>query len=346
MISLSNQEKLNIISNLGTLLTGGIPVLEAVESLLKDAKGSSKKILLQLKDDIGQGRTIAVSFAKFPDAFDPITVNLIKAAEQSGNLDTVLKDLALSIKQDIEFSDKVKTALTYPGLVFVVFAGVLLLILGFVVPRIASTFAKLKVTLPLPTKIMIGASNLLLDYTPFVVGLTVLVIIGLIFTYRTKKKELLNFLYSLPFLSNLAREIDFARFTHSLSLLLSSGIPITEALDLTRNIVYKKEIERMILHTQETVSAGKKISEGLRSSKVQIPDTMIRIIEAGEKSGKLEESMQELSEYFEGRVNNSLKTLITMLEPALLVVIGVLVGGLMLSIIAPIYQLIGQIKGR
>ncbi|MFA5933463.1 MAG: type II secretion system F family protein [Microgenomates group bacterium] len=346
-LNLSSQERLNLISNLGTMLGAGIPILDAVDSALKEAKGNPKKILEKLREDLKEGKTIAESFENSPDAFDPITVSLIKAAEESGTLDTTLKDLVISFKKEMEFSDKVKAALAYPGLVVVVFLGVLLLVLGYVIPRIAVVFSRLNVSLPLPTQVLIFFSNLLLQYTIYVAGAAILVIILAVYLYNTRRKELINFFYSFPLLSGLALEIDFARFTHSLSLLLGAGIPITESLELCRFVVNRRDVETLIKNCKVAVDAGKKLSDGFAEDKKHlIPETMMRITEAGEKSGTLEKSMQELSDYFETRVANALKNFTTLLEPILLVIIGIFVGGLMLSIVSPIYQLIGQIKGR
>lgn len=292
-LNLSDQERLNLISNLGTMLSSGIPILDAVDSGLKEVKGNVKKILEKLKEDLKEGKTIAESFKSSPDAFDPITVSLIKSAEESGTLDTTLKDLVVSYKKEMEFSDKVRSALAYPSLVVVVFLGVLLLVLGFVIPRIATVFTRLNLPLPLPTEILIFFSNILLQYTIFVIIFVLLLAaIGFVL-YKTRKKELINFFYSLPLLSNLALEIDFARFTHSLSILLGAGIPITEALELCQNVVSRKDIENLIKNCRNGVNAGKKLSEGFAEDKKHlVPETMMRIVEAGEKSGTLEKSMQ------------------------------------------------------
>lgn len=344
---LSKKDKLTVISNLGTMLSSGIPILEAVDALLEDIGGSQKKILLALREDLNQGKTISDSFSKFPRAFDAVTVNLIKASEKAGNLDTTLSDLTVNIKKEIEFNEKVKGALTYPIFVVVVFVGVLSLMLVFVIPRIATVFKNLKVELPLPTRILIGVSDVVTKFTvPVLVTIGILAVL-VVFLYKTKRRFLLNLLLSLPFLKDLAREIDLTRFNRSMSLLLSSGLPITDALNLAREVVVKREIYKLIGRCSDFVSGGKNLSEGLRGIKKGIvPGVMVRIIDAGERSGKLDVSMQELADYFDNEVSSKLKTLSTLLEPIMLVVIGLLVGAMMLAIIAPIYNLIGNISSR
>lgn len=345
-VSLSNNDRLSLISNLATLLSAGIPILESVESLLEDAKGNQKKVLVQLKEDLGQGKTVSFSFSRNPDAFDPVTNNLIKASEESGNLDTVLKDMIATIKKDIEFTGKVKTALTYPLFVTVVFLGVFIVILTFVVPRVAKVFQNMRVDLPLSTQIMIALSNFFLNYYLFIVIGGIATLIGLFSLYRSKRRYFLNIFFSFPLISKLARMVDITRFSRSMALLLSSGIPITEALDLCKDVVLKQEVSKAIITSHDMVASGKKLSDGFRNSKKIIPTIMIRITEAGEKSGTLDKSMQDISEHFDNEVSEVLKTVTSLIEPVLLVVMGLAVGAMMMAIISPIYQLIGNVQIR
>lgn len=342
-IELSNSEKLGLISNLATMLVAGISILEIVDSLLEDSKGNQKKILEELRSDLTQGNHISFSFAKFPKVFDKVTINLIKASEEAGTLDITLKDLKENIKKETEFRDKIKGALTYPILIIFVFFGVLLMILVVVVPKISTVFSRLNVTLPLPTKILIFLSNALTAYTvPVVLGF--MAIVGLlVFLYRRNKRAFLYVLFMLPLISKLAKEIDLAVFSRSMYLLLNAGLPITSALELAQEVVVKQDVEKAIGHAKEVVFSGRKLSEGLKDAKQIFPSIMIKITEAGEKSGSLDKSMQDTSEFLDYQVSNTLRTVTTLLEPLMLVVVGILVGGMMLAIIAPIYGLIGQV---
>jgi type II secretory pathway component PulF len=342
-VSLSSQERLNLISNLGTLISSGIPILEAVESLTSESKGNLAKVLKILKEDLNQGKSVADSLARSPRAFDPITVNLIKAAEEAGTLDATLKDLTETIKKDMDFVDKVKGALAYPALIVLVLFIVILINLFFVIPRVATVFIRLKIPLPLPTKILIATSTFLTHNTIYAAcGFAVLVGV-IIIIFKTRRQTLLNILFSLPGISKLIIEIDLTRFTRSLSLLLRSGIPITDSLELCTNIVLKKQVARIIGESQRLVNSGKNLSNGFEKSKI-IPSFMIHVTQAGEKSGTLEKSMQELSEQFDTRVETRLKSLTTLIEPLLLLFVGLMVGAIMLAIIAPIYKLIGSIS--
>lgn len=345
-MNLSANEKLTLISELATLLSSGIPISDAIASLQLGSKGNVKKLLEVLAEDVNEGHSISDSFQKFPRVFDPVTISLLRAGEKSGNLEVTLKDIKSNISKDIEFNSKIAAALAYPTTIFVVFGAVLLLIMTFVIPRIAKVFANLRINLPLPTKILISVSGLVMNYYPYIIlGIVVLIIlIAILLKYQ--RRGILNIFFTLPIVSGIVIKIDLARFTRNLSILLKSGIPIVEALELSEKIVNKSDMYKMIIYSKDTITKGGTFSEGLIKFNYIIPSTMIKIIQAGEKSGKLESSLNELSEYFDIKVTNSLKTATTLIEPILLVVIGVLVGGVMLAIISPIYGLIGQIGGR
>lgn len=342
-VTLSTGDKLALVSNLSTMLAAGIPILEAVDSLKEDSKGGQKKILETLGADLISGKRINFSLAKFSRVFDRVTVNIIKASEDAGTLDVTLKDLKTNIKRDIEFSDRIKSAMIYPILILIVFVGVSIMILTFVIPKIATVFSRMDVVLPLPTKIMIWLSNAILTYTIPLSIAVIAIAVGFYFLFQRRKKEILDLLSHLPLISDLTRKIDLTRFTRSFYLLLSSGIPITTALELTEDVVIKKDVAKAIVHLKENVLAGKKMSGGLKDNKKIFPTIMIKIAEAGEKTGSLDKSMQDASEYLDYEVTNTLKTLTTLLEPILLVVVGILIGGMMMAIISPIYGMIGQL---
>jgi type II secretory pathway component PulF len=341
--TLSANEKIALISNLHTMLESGIPILETIDSLLEDSKGSLKKLLETTRQELGQGQHVYVAFSRFPKIFDKVTVSIIKSAEESGTLDTALDDLKISIRKEIEFSDRVRSALIYPVVILIVFVLVMVVILVFVIPKISSVFRNLNVVLPLPTKILIFLSDSLLQYTFQIILVVIALVALLIYFFKRNRVFFVRALTSLPVVSLLAQQIDLTRFTRSLYLLLSAGIPITAALELTENVVIQKNVQNAIIHAKNYVYGGKKLSDGFKDSKKVIPPIMIKIIEAGERSGSLDKSMLDVSEYLDYQVSGTLKTVTALIEPIMLVGVGILVGFMMMSIIAPIYQLIGQI---
>ena len=344
-LTLSTNDKLAIVSNLATMLKAGIPILEAVESLREDCKGNQKKVLDTLAEDLVQGKGVNYSFAHYPRVFDKVTVNIIKAAENAGTLDTTLTDLKASIKRDIEFNDKIKEAMIYPMLIMVVFIGISLMILTFVIPKIAVVFSNMNVKMPLVTKVMIFMSNLILKQTiPLIVVLAIIILLT-VFIFKKQKKNILNLFTKLPYISDLSKKIDVTRFARTLYLLLNSGIPIVSALQLSEDVVLRKDVVKAINHLYEIVLSGKKISTGLKDHKNIFPTILIKITEAGEKTGTLDQAMQEASEYMDYEVAGSLKTVTTLIEPLMLILVGIAVGGMIMSIISPIYGMVGQLGG-
>jgi type II secretory pathway component PulF len=345
-ISLKGGEKISFITNLSTMLSAGIPIIDAVDSLLEDTKGGQRVIIETLKKDLMQGNRVYLSFAKFPGTFDSVTVNLIKASEEAGTLETTLKDLRGHILKEMEFTDRIKAALIYPLVILFVFVAVLILILIFVVPKISNVFKKLRVELPLPTKIMVFVSDLVVNQTWYFVGGLAAMVLFVIILFRTKRNFFINILISFPLVSQLVKEIDLTRFSRSLYLLLSAGLPITSALELSHDVVFRPHLAQLITKSREMILSGKRLSDGFRTAKGSIPSIVVKLIEAGEKSGSLDKSMQDISEFLDYQVSNTLKNLTAVIEPIMLLVVGVFVGGMMMAIIAPIYGLIGQVGGR
>jgi type IV pilus assembly protein PilC len=343
--TLQRKDKLDLISNLSTMLAAGIPLLEAVDSLREESKGALRKVLNALHDSLSEGHPLSHGMEKLSRVFDPVTINLIKAAEESGTLEETLKNVTTSIKKQMAFSDKLKSSLTYPTFVLLIFVAVLVFILAFVIPRMGRVFAGMP-NLPAATRFLLDASQFLRDHYLHILG--VIVLLGLVaaWLFATHRREMINAFLSLPGLKRLGREIDLANFTRSLGMLLKAGIPVAEALKFSEAVVTKKEVRAMIDDMRRNVDAGHSLSRGIRAAKGVAPPLMVRITETAEASGALETSMQDLSEYFESQVSRTLKNFTSLLEPVMLVVMGLLVGGMMLAVIAPIYSLIGQLSGR
>lgn len=345
-LSLSTGEKVGLLNNLSTMLSAGIPILDAVESLMEDAKGNTHKVLSQLHSDLTQGQRVHVTFSKFPRAFDNVAVNLIKASEEAGTLATTLKDLKETTVRDQEFTDKVKSAFIYPALISLVFGGVLLMMLLVVIPKMAQVFERLNIVLPLPTRILIAVSTMLRENTiPLVGGITVAILV-LVWAFKRYREVVMKPIYLLPGISSLIRDIDLTRFARSLHLLLSSGIPIATALDLSSKVVMRNDTAKLIADARDMVLSGKRLSEGFKKSKHVIPGVVVKLIEVGDKTGTLEQSMGEIAEFLDYEVSKRLKAITVLIEPLILIVVGVAVGGMMLAVIAPIYGIIGTVGAR
>lgn len=343
---LSSKEKMQLVGNMSTMLKAGIPIMEAVGTLLDEAKGTQKVILLQLREDLDAGMSVNESFAKFPNSFDPVTTSLLEAAEEAGTLDVALEDIKENIQREMEFNDKIKSALTYPVFVMVIFVGVLLMMLTFVIPKISQVFSRLRMELPISTKILIYSSNALVNHRVAALITTAVVILLWLLLYKFKRGWLTGIMFSLPVISGLVKQIDLTRFARNMYLLLNAGMPITIALTLAQGVVAKREVRRLIAHALEVVNGGKRFSEGLTTKDKLVPGMVIKLIEVGERSGSLSESMKNISENLDYEVTKNLKNATALLEPIMLVFVGLAVGGIMMSIIGPIYGLISNVRVR
>lgn len=345
-LSLPVKDRIALFDNLSTMLGAGISILETVDSLMSDSKGNQKILLNEIRNDLTQGKQLHMALDRFPRAFDKVTVNIIKASEEAGTLDVALKDIKTHVQKEMEFLDKVRSAMIYPSVILAVFIIVLLLILIFVMPKLASVFGRMNVELPLPTKILMFFSSAILTHTVPIVITLVLTLLGFIILFQKKRDFIMNIFFGLPLINGLVKLIDIARFTRSMSLLLSSGLTVINALDLCQEIMWRKDMRALVKHTQGTILSGKRLADGLRDGKNLVPMMVIKLVEAGERTGSLDRAMQNISDHMDYEVQRNLATLTALLEPMMLLFIGGVVGGMMMSIIAPIYGLIGQVGQR
>lgn len=343
-VRVSAKEKMQIFGNLSTMLRSGIPILESVDALLEETKGNSAKVLETIKEDLQAGRVINESLAKYPESFNKVTVNLIKAAEEAGTLEIALKDLQNSIQKEMEFTDKVRSSLMYPAFVLVVFVAMMIVMLVMVIPKMSQVFRRMKMELPLATRIMFAASDGLINHYLIVIGVLVVVIGAIGIFYHFNRRTVANIIFSLPILSGLMREIDLARFTRSMALLLGSGIPIVSALDLAGDVVVKNDLQKLLLNAKEKLKGGDKLAKGLKSDKKLISGVLIKLIEVGERTGTLDQSMKEVAIMMDYEVTKRIEKTTALLEPLMLVAVGLSVGAVMITIIGPIYGLISSVS--
>ena len=345
-VSLSSNEKINLLGNFATMLSSSIPILDAVTTLLDDSKGNIRFFLQTLREDLIAGNRINTTFAKFPKSFNRVQINLIRAAEESGTLETTLRDIKNNIQKEAEFTDKIVQSLMYPVIIFSVLVGVMIMILIVVIPKISVVFTRLRVQLPLATKIMIAVSNFLLQKYLYVIFVLVIFAIIIIYLVKEQKAFITSVFVKLPLVSSLSKKIDLTRFSRSLFLLLSSGLPIATALEFSQDVIMNRQLIRLIQNARDMLTSGKQFSSGLKSKNSLVPSMMVKLIEVGEKSGTLDKSMSDISEALDYQVTKDLKTITTLIEPIMLIIVSVAVGGMMVSIIGPIYGLISQVGGR
>ena len=343
-VRLKDKERLNFFSDLSTMLTAGIPILDAIESMQEDAKGNQKKVLSRVRSALSNGEPLSKALMKMPRAFDPVSINLIRVAEAGGTLETTMHDIVAATKKEMSFSQELRNTMVYPMVVMVVFTGIVVLMLTFVIPRVATVFSNLNVKTPWITIQMIKASRLFTAHWLLIVIMIAILVVLIGPFIRANKRMIIRLILSLPMLQKLGTNIDLTRFTRSLGLLMGAGVPIVEALDLSEHVVTKKSIIIIVRQMKADVAEGKPLVSSLTKEKSEIPIIMSRSIRTAETSGTLEATLMNLTEYFDEQVTTSLKVLSSLIEPVLIVIVGVLVGALMVSIIAPIYSMISQIN--
>lgn len=347
-VRLPSVEKIAIVESLAIMLASGIPILEALDSIEEDSTSlNTKGVIDAIRDSAQKGNSLADSFSQFPKVFDDIFINTVKAGEESGSLDKVLKQLSDNLRQTEQIKADVRNAMLYPAIVLAVLLFVLVILLGFVVPKVAEVFNRLSIPKPLPTKILLSTASFLNQNYIFV--LVILATIAILASILLSKKEIRRKIYTIsfriPLIGIILKYLDLSRFSGTLSLLLSAGIPIIRAVEASSSVMINQKTKLQIAEITHELTEGKSLAESMRKYK-SFPTLMTRLISTGEKTGSLDKVLAEVSSHYHTKLSRQVKTLSTTLEPILIIIIGVIVGAVIIAIISPIYQLIGQIQPR
>jgi len=341
-------EKLTMVESLSIMLESGIPILEALDSIKEDSTHpTAKRVVAAIADSVQRGSTLAESFSAFPKIFDDIFVNTVKAGEDSGSLDKVLTDITESMKQNEELKSDIRGAMFYPAIVLFFLAIYLVLMFAFVLPRIVAVFNKLNVPKTLPTQILISTT---LFVNKYYLILTAAAILSLaIFLFLISKKEIrasvVGVFFKLPLFGSLLKYLDISSFSRTLSLLLSAGIPIIRAVETSTQVVINKKTKEALSQITHKLTEGKTLAESMKDYS-SFPTLMTRIVSTGEKTGKLDEVLAEIATHYHMKLRRQVKQLSTLLEPVLIIVVGIIMGLVVIVIISSIYQLIGQVRPR
>ena len=337
-------EKTIFARQMATMVSAGLPLTNAME-ILRIQAGSErmKEVLGGMLADVQGGNSLAKSMAKHPDVFDKVTVALVEAGEASGKLDLLLTQLADNLEKERDFRSKTRGALIYPAVIGIAMVAVFIIMMIFVVPRLTALYEDIGADLPLPTKILIAISNLLVHgWWALLVVLGVGGFIAYKYLSTDKGKyRLANFTFKFPIFGKLNKESELARFSRTLGLLVGAGIPITQALEIVANAMSNVLYRDSILAAEKQVEKGVPLSVPIRADPNFDP-LISQMIAVGEETGKMDEVLGKVAGFFEAQAETSIKNLSTALEPIILVVLGVMVGGLVLSIITPIYNLTTQ----
>jgi type IV pilus assembly protein PilC len=326
---------------LATMIDAGLPLVQSLEILSQQEEDETfQEIISTIKNEVEGGATLAAALQKHPKVFDDMYVNLVVAAEEAGTLDVILSRLATHIEKMEELKKKIKSALVYPVMIVTVAIGVTIILMVFVVPVFEKLFAGIGSTLPMPTRVVIAVSNIFKSYLPIVIAIVIiLVIVGQRYYKKENgKRRIDDLMLKLPIFGELLRKVAIARFARTLGTLVSSGVPILESLNIVAGAAGNKVVEEAILRGRISISEGQSISEPLSQSGV-FPMMVTQMISVGETTGSLELMLNKVADFYESEVDTAVATLSSMLEPVLMIFLGVIVGGLVIAMYLPIFKM-------
>ncbi len=340
----SNKDVVILSRQLSTLFEAQVSALRVFRLLSgeseKHALGSK---LAVIADDIQGGASISAALAKHPKIFTPFYTNMVKAGEESGKLDETFQYLADYMDRTYELASKVRGALIYPAFVAVTFFTVMILMFTMVIPKISSIILESGTEIPVYTKIVMGMSNFLVSYGFFMLGLLVVAIFFLVRFIRTPTGRYVfdQFKLHIPYISSLFRKLYLARIADNMSTMLSSGIPIVRALELTSSVINNKIYENIMGDATELVKGGKTLSESISNHPDQIPGIMVQMVKVGEETGEVGSILKTLAKFYTREVTTAVDSLVSLIEPAMIVMLGGGVAVLLASILMPIYNIAG-----
>src|SRR3989338_6535271 len=342
-------EKASFCRFIAVMLRSGLSLPEAVEIIKQESENKRmQKILSDIAFQTRKGSTISSVLSGYKDDFDPVFLTMVKAGEESGTLEQSFDYLSRQLYANYELTQKVKNSMMYPAVIFVSMVGVGLLMLLFVLPKISTVFIKVNVPLPALTTAILNFGNFVGKNTVLVLVIVgVLGLLGVLTIVIKKSRDaIIHFAVKLPLLKKVALKVDVARFSRTLSTLLRSGVQITTALNVSADTLGQPGLKRKATEFAQSISKGESLSGVLSRAKGTFPLVVIQTIKAGEKTGRLDEVLEEMAGFYENEVENDLKRLTSLLEPIMMLIIGVAVGAMVILVIAPIYSIVGSLQSN
>lgn len=340
-------DKVFLTKYLALMLKVGTDLFKAIDILIADFdKPVMKSFLVEVRENLGQGKPFFTTFAKYPQYFSSVVVNLIRAGERSGNLDGVFANVSTNLEKDQDLYNRVRGALIYPVILVVIAMLVLLLMVLFVLPKVANVFSQTGIQPPLFSRIVFGVGLFFGRFAGIIFPLFVgSVIFGVYFFFKNKlgvavRNRLLN---NTPVVKTIFQHLAIQRFASTFSSLLRAGLPIMEALEITASAVGSEDLEAALIRiSKEGVAKGLTVGEAFRRE-TYFPRVVTNLIAISEKAGHMEDVLETLAEFYASEVDASVKILVSFLEPILLLSLGLIVGVIALAVIVPVYQLVSYI---
>ena len=331
-----------------TMIDAGLPIVQCLDILQGQTDNKHfAGVLRDVKSQVEQGSTFSDALRRHPAVFDHLYTNLVQAGEVGGILDTILQRLAVYNEKNMKLKRQLRGAMVYPSVVLIVFFGVLGILLGFVIPSFKTIFTDLgsKDELPYLTQIVIAVSEAFVGNLIFIVPGLMALVFGMIWAYRTPKGKKIfhRVMLQLPVLGPVLRKIAVARFTRTLGTLLSSGVPILDAMEIVAKTAGNVIIEEAIMFTRARVSEGKNMAEPLTQTNV-FPPMVVQMVGVGEQTGALDAMLNKIADFYEEEVDVAVGALTSLIEPVMMVGIGGTVGVVLIAMYMPIFSIAGKIK--
>jgi type IV pilus assembly protein PilC len=330
-----------------TMIDAGLPLVQCLDILgLQQENQAFKKVIMKVKEDVESGSTFADALGKHPNVFDELFVNLVSAGEVGGILDTILSRLAAYIEKAMKLAKQVKSAMVYPSTILAVALIVTTVLLLYVIPIFGEMFQDFGASLPAPTLIVLAISAYTRKYFLVGVVLLVLLVMGIRWYYKQEngRRRIDRLLLRVPIFGDLLRKIAVARFSRTLGTMVSSGVPILESMDIVAKSAGNKIIEEAIVRARTSISEGKTIAEPLANSKV-FPVMVTQMVSVGEATGALDTMLNKIADFYDDEVDAAVGALTSLLEPILMIFLGVVIGGLVIAMYLPIFKLAGVVGG-
>ncbi|MGC8651553.1 MAG: type II secretion system F family protein [Minisyncoccia bacterium] len=344
--NLSLTDKVFLTKYLSLMLRVGTDLFSAIDILIEDFEsGPARRFLLEIRTNLEQGKPFWYTFSLHPEYFSPVVTNLLKAGETSGNLEITLARVSDDLERSRDLSSKVKSSLIYPIMLLVASFFMILFLSTFAVPKLGEMFLSTGQKIPTYTKIVLGTGMFLNRYVYIVFPLAFGIPLGLFFYFAKSKNGQANFnklLEKIPVARNLMGKLALERFASVFSNLIHAGMPIVQAIEVTSTAVGNPKYEATLNRiAKEYLAKGMTIGDAFKKEKV-FPPVVTNLLAIGEKAGHTEDILNTLASFYESEIDVSLKTLVAFIEPAMLVILGVIIGGIALSLIVPVYQLVSQ----
>jgi len=341
----SLKDKIIFTKELAMMVRGGLALVEALNALEEQTENQNfKEAIGKITEDVRGGTALSKAMSKYPKIFPGLYIAVTESGEKSGKLDQVLDRLADQLQKDYDLITKVKSAITYPIVIVCALFGVVILMLVFVVPKLKDIFSEMGVALPITTRILLGTSDFVVRFWYIVIALIVGIYFAIRFWARSPKGGLAwdRFKIRMPIFGQLARKIYMARFTRTMATLVASGLPMLEIIDTVKEVVGNQVFKIAFEGISKDVESGVTLSKALKKQRI-FPPMIYQMVSVGERSGKIDDVLLNIANFYDKEVEASTSNLASLIEPILILIIGAGVGLAIASIIMPIYSLVNVI---